>query len=138
MTAHQIQKFQKYIITFTVMNRTLHILGHVLLGLAAIAGFGAVFMLLWNALVPPIFGITVINFWQAVGLLILLAGLSKFMVISAFLGMRGYRHNPIREKWRKMTPEQREKFIRHRHFGHGFGHFNPDFSNKEGKSEKND
>jgi ABC-type nickel/cobalt efflux system permease component RcnA len=124
------------------MNRKLHILGHVVLGLAAIAGFGAIVMLLWNALVPPIFGITVINFWQTLGLLILLAGLSKFMVISAFLGMRGYKHNPIREKWQKMTPEEREEFIRHhhhhRHSGHGFGHFNPDFFNKEGKSGKKD
>jgi hypothetical protein len=90
-------------------------------------------------LVPSIFGVAAINYWQSLGLLILLAGLSKFMAISAFLGMRGYRHNPIREKWQKMTPEEREEFIRrHRHFGHGSGHFNHDLFNKEEEPEKND
>ncbi|MDR2692565.1 MAG: hypothetical protein LBB73_09850 [Dysgonamonadaceae bacterium] len=106
------------------MKRSLHIIWHFLLGLAVIAGFGAVFMLLWNALLPQIFGIAAINFPQSLGLLILLAGVSKFMAVSAFLGMRGYRHNPIREKWMKMTPEERREFIksRHRHFHQGFGH----------------
>ena len=120
------------------MNRKLHILGHVLLGLAAVTGFAAVFMLLWNALLPQIFGVVAINFWQALGLLVLLAGLSKFMAVSAFLGKRGYRHNPIREKWMKMTPEERAEFIRHRHFGHGFGHFHSDIFNEKGASEKKD
>jgi hypothetical protein len=107
-----------------------------MLGLAAIAGFSAVFMLLWNALLPPIFGIAAVNFWQALGLLILLAGVSKFMVFSAFLGIRGYRHNPIREKWMKMAPEERKEFIknRHHHFHHAFGH---DFFNSA-EPEKND
>ena len=41
------------------------------LGLAAIAGFTAIVMLLWNALLPDIFGITTITFWQALGILIL-------------------------------------------------------------------
>ncbi|MDR2621001.1 MAG: hypothetical protein LBC48_00275 [Dysgonamonadaceae bacterium] len=117
------------------MKRSLHIIGHLLLGLAAIAGFGAVFMLLWNALLPQIFGIAAINFWQSLGLLILFAGLSKFMAISAFLGMRGYKHNPIREKWMNMTPEERKTFIKnHHHFRHRCGH---DFFNNE-QSEKND
>jgi hypothetical protein len=117
------------------MNRRLHFLAHVLCGLGAIAGFGAIFMLLWNAIVPSIFGISAINFWQALGLLILLAGLSKFMAIAAFLGMRGYRHNPIHEKWRKMTPEEREEFIRRHRY---FGHFNHDSFHKGEESEKND
>jgi hypothetical protein len=105
------------------MKRSLHIVWYLLLGLVTIAGYAAVFMLLWNALLPQIFGIAVITFWQSVGLLILLAGLSKFMVLSAFLGMRGYRRNPIREKWMKMTPEERKEFIRkQRHFHPGFGH----------------
>ena len=104
------------------MKRSLHIVWHLLFGLAVVAGYAAVFMLLWNALLPQIFGIAAINFWQSSGLLILLAGLSKFMILSAFLGMRGYRRNPIREKWMKMTPEERKKFIRkHHRFRHGFG-----------------
>jgi hypothetical protein len=125
------------------MKRNLHIVGHFLFGLAAIAGFGAVFMLLWNALLPQIFGIAPISFWQSLGLLILLAGLSKFMVVSAVLGMKGYRHNPIREKWMKMTPEERKEFIKNRHhchhgFRHHFAHgFGRDFFDDEETEEKN-
>ena len=33
-----------------------------------------------------------------------------------------FHKNPIREKWMKMTPEERKEFIRnHHHFHHGFG-----------------
>jgi hypothetical protein len=105
------------------MKRSLHIIGHLSAGTAAIALFSGVFMWLWNILLPQIFGFTSINYWQSLGLLVLLAGVSKFMVIAAFVGMRGYRHNPIREKWAKMTPEERREFARnHHHCGHGFGH----------------
>lgn len=48
----------------------------------AIALFGLVVMLLWNLLMPAIFGLSVITFWQALGLLIL----SKI-----FLGSIRYR-----------------------------------------------
>ncbi|MDR0368302.1 MAG: hypothetical protein LBH82_04070 [Bacteroidales bacterium] len=103
------------------MKRSLHIVGHLLLGVAAIALFGGVFMWLWNALLPQILGVASINYWQSLGLLVLLAGLSKFMVIAAFLGMRGYRHNPVREKWAKMTAEERREFVRkHHRLRHGF------------------
>lgn len=47
----------------------------VIFGALAIAGFAALFgfitMWLWNALIPQIFGLSVISYWQAVGLLIL-------------------------------------------------------------------
>jgi ABC-type multidrug transport system fused ATPase/permease subunit len=91
---------------------------HVLAGMAAIAGFNAVAMLLWNWLMPSVFGLAAVNFWQMLGLLVLLAGLSKFLVVAAFLGMRGYKRNPIHEKWAKMTPEERREFIKNRRFGH--------------------
>jgi hypothetical protein len=107
------------------MNRKFHFLGHAVWGLAAIAGFAAVFMLLWNALLPQIFGIAAINFWQSLGLLALFAGLSKFTVLAAFLGMRGYRRNPIHEKWLKMSDEERREFIKKRRFGHGHDFFDP-------------
>lgn len=102
------------------MRKSLHIIWRLLLGFAAIAGFSAVFMLLWNALLPQIFGIAAINFLQSLGLLVFLAGLSKFIIISAFLGKRGYEHNPIREKWMKMTPEERKKFVKAHRFRRGF------------------
>ncbi|MDR2388769.1 MAG: hypothetical protein LBD89_03150 [Tannerellaceae bacterium] len=119
------------------MNRTLHFLAHVLCGLGAMAGFGALFMLLWNALMPSIFGIASIGYWQALGLLVLLAGLSKFMLLSAFLGIKGYRHNPVREKWQKMTPEEREEFIRrHRHCAHGFRGFDSEKKDERDASQQ--
>jgi hypothetical protein len=121
------------------MKTILHITGHLLAAITAIALFGAAFMFLWNALLPQIFGITAINYWQSLGLLTLLAGLSKFMIIAAFLGMRGYRHNPIHEKWMKMSDEERKTFIKNRRSGHNhsFGHFGHDFFDRE-KPEKKD
>ena len=57
---------------------------------------------------PALFGLAVITFWQAVGLLIL----SKIL----FGGFR-FRRGPglhwrrrMTERWEKMTPEQREQF----------------------------
>ena len=43
----------------------------VLWGIAIVAGFSALVMLLWNLVIPGIFGLSCINFWQAAGLLIL-------------------------------------------------------------------
>jgi hypothetical protein len=121
------------------MNRKISIIVNLILALGAVAGFGAMFMLLWNAVVPQVFGFSAINFWQAISLLLLLAGLSKFMMISSFLGVRGYRHNPVREKWKKMTDKEREEFIRRRwHFGHGSRHFDNCSFCEDEESEEND
>lgn len=53
----------------------LKIAGMVIFGAIAITGFAALFgfitMWLWNALIPEIFGLMTITYWQAVGLLIL-------------------------------------------------------------------
>ena len=70
---------------------------------------GYVVMALWNWLMPPIFGLRAITYWQAYGLLIL----SKIL----FGGLRGGRNCPGRgdwrgrmaERWEHMTPEEREK-----------------------------
>ncbi|MDR1680933.1 MAG: hypothetical protein LBS12_04025 [Prevotellaceae bacterium] len=99
------------------MKKNVPLVGHLVVGLAAMAGFVAVFMVLWNWLMPFIFGLPALNFWQAAGFLVLLAGLVKFMTLSAFFGMHGYRRNPLREKWMKMTPEEREEFLKNHHFG---------------------
>jgi len=39
--------------------------------LIAVAGFGSAVWQLWNALMPTLFGLPVIGFWQAVGLMAL-------------------------------------------------------------------
>ncbi len=54
----------------------LHIAGMIVFGVIAITGlailFGFVIMWLWNWLMPEIFGLTTLTYWQAVGLFILL------------------------------------------------------------------
>jgi len=101
--------------------------------LAIAAGFGAVVMLLWNWLMPSIFGLGAVNFWQALGILILCR-----LLFGSFGGRRHggmgrgmHGRNPVREKWLKMTPEQRKEFINRRmeHFAGGgfFGGRNFDF-----------
>ena len=70
--------------------------------------FSFVVMALWNRLMPGIFGLHAISFWQALGLLVL----SKIL----FGGFRGrpafamhWRHRMM-ERWEHMTSEEREKF----------------------------
>src|SRR5262245_35508369 len=70
---------------------------------------GQVVKLLWNALLPSLFGFPVIGFWQALGLLalgrILLGG-------TGFSGRGGgyYSRRRMQERMEFMTPEEREEF----------------------------
>jgi len=85
------------------------------IGILAIAIFfvlGYVVMALWNWLMPPIFGLHTITYWQAYGLLIL----SKILFGGFRGGGRGRCGGDRREwskrmaeRWEKMTPEEREK-----------------------------
>lgn len=75
--------------------------------LIVVAGFGQAVKQLWNWLMPVLFGLPTIQFWQAVGLL----GLSWLL----FGGWRGFgaggpARYRMRERWANMTPEQRERF----------------------------
>jgi hypothetical protein len=83
--------------------------GILLLIMIVVAGFGQAVLQLWNWLMPNIFGLHPITFWQAVGLM----GLSWILFRGGFLGrpMGGgrWRHR-MRERWEHMTPEQREQF----------------------------
>lgn len=96
-------------------------------GLGILAALGAVVMILWNWLIPGIFGLAAITFWQALGLFALARILfGGFGGHGRPPGMFGRKGNPIHEKWMKMTPEQRERFIQRRKefgFGHPFGPF---------------
>jgi hypothetical protein len=68
---------------------------------------GSIVMLLWNALMPVIFHLPLISFWQALGLLIL----TKIL----FSGFRGggpkaqWKKDKLKDAWKNMTPEQKEK-----------------------------
>jgi hypothetical protein len=85
-----------------------------------VAIFGLVAMWLWNWLIPPVFGGVSITFLQAVGLLVL-----SRLFFGHFPGKPPIHRRLIREKWMRMTPEERREFIFHRfcfgrHFGHDF------------------
>jgi len=73
---------------------------------------GEIVKLLWNWLLPDLFGWRTITFWQALGLLVLCR-----ILFGGFGGHRSVRSNVGRrmrermhEKWEGMTPEEREKF----------------------------
>jgi hypothetical protein len=80
--------------------------------LAFIAIGGEVVRLLWNWLLPGLFGWPAITFWQAVALLALCR------ILFGGLGMRGPLRSNVRrrmaerweQRWQQMTPEEREKF----------------------------
>jgi hypothetical protein len=120
-----------------------HFLKHVLLGLAIAAGCGAMVMWLWNWLIPAIIGWKTLNFWQALGVLALTRILFGSFGRHGHGGMHSHHaHSHLREKWLKMTPEERETFIRKRRqfaFGvrdfHGRRDFRPE---ENGTSEKSD
>src|SRR5262245_245215 len=81
---------------------------------------GGVVQWLWNWLLPPLFGVPAVTFWQALGLLALCR-----ILVGGF-GLRGgSRAGPRRrivdrvseriadrvgERWDRMSPEERERF----------------------------
>ena len=81
---------------------------------------GEVVMILWNWLLPALFGWPQITFWQALGLL----ALCRILFGGLRLGGHGSPHSRIGQRirqridehWEQMTPEEREKA---RHGLHG-------------------
>jgi len=77
-----------------------HGLRFIAFGALGIAVAGGVTMALWNSLMPAIFSLPAVSFWQALGLLVL----SRL-----FFGSFGGR----RRRWPRfahsMTPEERER-----------------------------
>ena len=81
---------------------------------------GEVVKLLWNWLAPPLFGLPLLGFWQALALLALCR------ILFGGFSMHGPRHPSHRlrmtdrmadrmadrfaERWQHMTPEERELF----------------------------
>ncbi len=82
---------------------------------------GELVMLLWNWLVPTLFGWRQVTFWQALGLLALCR------ILFGGLGGRGmdrsYSRRRMAERWERMTPEEREKF--RQSFRGRYGGFEP-------------
>jgi len=79
----------------------------ILFALVAATALSFVVMSLWNWLMPPLFGLRLISFGQALGLLVL-----SRLLLGGFRGRWGGGHwlGRMKERWAQMTPEEREKF----------------------------
>ncbi len=75
--------------------------------------FGLLVMLLWNAIIPAVFGTNQITFWQAVGLLVLSRLLfGGFLRGPGRFGRPPFRKGPSwRARWMEMNDEERKKFV---------------------------
>lgn len=83
------------------------VVGIIVMVIAGALVIGGIVMLLWNALMPTLFHLPLVSFWQALGLLLL----TKIL----FSGFRGGGPKArwkerLNDKWTNMTPEEREKF----------------------------
>lgn len=76
-------------------------------GVLFLAVFGFVVMSLWNWLVPALFGLRAIGYWQALGLVVLSRIL--FGGRGAMVQAGSWRRR-MRDRWEGMTPEERERF----------------------------
>jgi hypothetical protein len=103
---------------------------------AAIAGValftfigGELVKLLWNWLLPPLFGWRTITFWQGLGLLALCR------ILFGGLGLHGGGRSNVRrrigERWDNMPPEERERIKQRMREKCGFG---PPTSESPGQS----
>ena len=100
------------------------VIGFGIVAVVAVFVFGFAVMYLWNWLMPELFGLKAVTYWQAWGLLA--------MSWILFGGLRGHgRHwhghhhwkHRMSERWMKMTPEEREKFKQEmRDHWHGWRH----------------
>ena len=84
--------------------------GFFMMAIVFAVAVGFVIMLLWNWLMPELFGLNTINYWQAVGLFIL----SKILFGGGWSKKQHSRHSPywkkrFMNKWENMCEEDREK-----------------------------
>ncbi len=94
------------------MSKGVKIVKWTVVGVLFVFLFGYITMVLWNWLLPEIFGIRAINFWQALGLLLLAK-----ILFGGFRGKSwGSGHDRIHwkqryyEKMSRMTPEEKDRF----------------------------
>ena len=70
--------------------------------------FGSMVMLLWNNILPAVFGISAITYWQEIGILIV----SKILFGGFMGGHRRRCHgrgHDLAGRWMQMSPEEKEK-----------------------------
>jgi hypothetical protein len=79
----------------------------ILFAIVAATALSFVVMSLWNWLMPALFGLHLISFGQALGLLVL-----SRLLLGGFRSRWGGGHwrGRMMERWAQMTPEERDKF----------------------------
>ena len=97
------ESFAHHFRTERTPRKVLTIIGFVILGIigAVVLAFlfGYFVMLLWNWIMPAIFGLGTVNFWQAVGVIIL-----------ARLIFGGFKHSHRDKDHRKFSRRWKKKF----------------------------
>jgi hypothetical protein len=105
--------------------------------LAALIAFlvlgGLVVQWLWNWLLPPLFGLPAVTFWQALGLLalsrVLFGGLGSSRHGRGWHGGRRVRarvRDRMRERWHDLSSEDRDRLRRRMRDRFGFDPAGPD------------
>jgi hypothetical protein len=96
------------------MKKTKFIAGALFFGTAFLILATLATMWLWNWLMPAIFNLTTITFWQAAGILVL----SKIIFSGGCHShqwhsdrRKKYWHSRLEEKWKKVPDEKKEQFI---------------------------
>ncbi len=96
------------------MKKKGFIAGAIFFGVGAFTTFTFIVMWLWNWLMPTIFNLDIITFWQSAGLLLL----SKIFFSGTGYGhhwhsdrRKRYWHSRFEEKWKKVPQEKRDEFI---------------------------
>lgn len=85
----------------------------IVIATAAILLFSFVVMSLWNNVLTVAAGVHVINFQQALGILVLSKILfGGFRGGGGCRGRGGFRNSQMSGKWKNATPEEKEKFKR--------------------------
>jgi len=75
--------------------------------------FGFVIMWLWNWLMPALFGLSVITYWQAVGLFIL----AKILMGGCGGGHKGKVHRRYKERFRERCEENsKDEFYKWKYY----------------------
>lgn len=95
---------------YSVKTRHEKLILAILVMLIVVPALGLGVFYLWNWLMPQIFGVHSVTYWQSVGLL----GLSWLLFRGPRFGGRpGWgRRGGMRARWEAMTSEQRVQFVR--------------------------
>lgn len=75
-----------------------------------VLGGGWIVKILWNALLPVIFGLPALTLWQAIGLLVLSRILLGGPRRGHWRGGHGHWRHKMAEKWARMTPEEKAEW----------------------------